>query len=659
MPASPSFDPPSAPAPPTCHAGDGAGASPTAPIKRDLPPGAPDIPAPLDDAYFTGVATICKTLVDADYGLRLIVTAHAGAEALGHIAGPSSGPPADYLDAVTSYGKTLKEAYRELLHILSPALRPPGWDSAEYPTVGSPPRSPVRPAPQTTPLSNDVSAIFPSTASTPSVEPRHARESHLARESAGSPADHSLTESSIGDSLNSSAAHECPGEAQAFVHAKAVAGEPRRARESHPARESAGSPADHSLTESSIGGSLNSSAVPDCPEEVQAFVHAKAARLRQLSHGSPRPAAGRTASPDQDDSALQATAGFLASSHHEVERQARVSGLRSVALIGPIPDPPRAFDPSDLGWPASALAVHDALRLHIEALEQGREAEKLLFQRELNAARLQAAADAAESLNTLRLRLDQRTDDFLSACQEMDHLRHRSAKRLHTALGPRPSADLDHVFVIHTMEQDQARLLHHARLLYNGCMTRDADIVRLKALAIAALRHALRLETDNPAAEPSFAGDPRAYGVGPATIRDLATELLSADPPSALSITSAEDFLRANYEDRQYIPSLEVEGVYIPSVPGPRGPPGAGIRQPAPFEYKGPHPPAPSPDPALHQQRQACLDRFLASIPSQYSFPLMYNPLDPAPPPRLLKRSASQAFYVPRSPVLTPERSLP
>ena len=66
MPASPSFDPPSAPAPPTCHAGDGAGASPTAPIKRDLPPGAPDIPAPLDDAYFTGVATICKTLVDAD-----------------------------------------------------------------------------------------------------------------------------------------------------------------------------------------------------------------------------------------------------------------------------------------------------------------------------------------------------------------------------------------------------------------------------------------------------------------------------------------------------------------------------------------------------------------------------------------------------------------
>ena len=604
MPASPSFDPPSAPAPPSCHAGDGAGASPTAPIKRDLPPGAPDIPAPLDDAYFTGVATICKTLVDADYGLRLIVTAHAGAEALGHIAGPSSGPPADYLDAVTSYGKTLKEAYRELLHILSPALRPPGWDSAESPTVGSPLRSPVRPATQITPLSNDVSAISPSTASTPSVEPCHAREAHLARESAGSSAD-------------------------------------------------------RSLTESSIGGSLNSSAVSECPAAAQAFVHAKAARLRQPPPGSPRPAAGRTASPDGDNPALQATAGFLAPSHHEVERQARVSGLRSVALIGPIPDPPRVFDPSDLGWPASALAVHDALRLHIEALEQGREAEKLLFQRELNAARLQAAADAAESINTLRLRLDQRTDDFLSACQEMEHLRHRSAKRLHTALGPRPSADLDHVFVIHTMEQDQARLLHHARLLYNGCMTRDADIVRLKALAIAALRHALRLETDNPAAEPSFAGDPRAYGVGPATIRDLATELLSADPPSALSITSAEDFLRANYEDRQYIPSLEVEGVYIPSVPGPRGPPGAGIRQPAPFEYKGPHPPAPSPDPALHQQRQACLDRFLASIPSQYSFPVMYNPLDPVPPPRHLKRSASQAFYVPRSPVLTPERSPP
>ena len=604
MSASPSFDSPSALAPPTYHAGDGAGASPTAPIKRDLPPGAPDIPAPLDDAYFTGVATICKTLVDADYGLRLIVTAHAGAEALGHIAGPSSGPPADYLDAVTSYGKTLKEAYRELLHILSPALRPPGWDSAESPTVGSPLRSPVRPATQITPLSNDVSAISPSTASTSSVEPCHAREAH-------------------------------------------------------PARESAGSSADRSLTESSIGGSLNSSAVSECPAAAQAFVHAKAARLRQPPPGSPRPAAGRTASPDGDNPALQATAGFLAPSHHEVERQARVSGLRSVALIGPIPDPPRAFDPSDLGWPASALAVHDALRLHIEALEQGREAEKLLFQRELDAARLQAAADAAESINTLRLRLDQRTADFLSACQEMEHLRRRSAKRLNTALGPRPSADLDHMFVIHTMEQDQARLLHHARLLYNGCMTRDADIVRLKALAIAALRHALRLETDNPAAEPSFAGDPRAYGVGPATIRDLATELLSADPPSALSITSAEDFLRANYEDRQYIPSLEVEGAYFPSVPGPRGPPGAAIRQPAPPEYKGPHPPAPSPDPALHQQRQACLDRFLASIPSQHSFPLMYNPLDPAPPPRHLKRSASQAFYVPRSPVLTPERSPP
>ena len=604
MSASPSFDSPSALAPPTCPAGDGAGASLTAPIARDLPPGVPNISAASDDAYFTGVANICKTLVDADYGLRLIVTAHAEAVSLGHITGPSSGPPADYLDAVTSYGKTLKEAFRELLHILSPALRPPGWDSAESPTAGSPLSSPVRPATQITPLSNDVSAISPSTASTPSVEPCHAREAHLARESAGSSAD-------------------------------------------------------RSLTESSIGGSLNSSAVSECPAAAQAFVHAKAARLRQPPPGSPRPAAGRTASPDGDNPALQATAGFLAPSHHEVERQARVSGLRSVALIGPIPDPPRAFDPSDLGWPASALAVHDALRLHIEALEQGREAEKLLFQRELNAARLQAAADAAESLNTLRLRLDQRTDDFLSACQEMEHLRHRSAKRLNTALGPRPSADLDHVFVIHTMEQDQARLLHHARLLYNGCMTRDADIVRLKALAIAALRHALRLETDNPAAEPSFAGDPRAYGVGPATIRDLATELLSADPPSALSITSAEDFLRANYEDRQYIPSLEVDGAYFPSVPGPRGPPGAAIRQPAPPEYKGPHPPVPSPDPALHQQRQACLDRFLASIPSQHSFPLMYNPLDPAPPPRHLKRSASQAFYVPRSPVLTPERSPP
>ena len=603
MSASPSFDSPSAPAPPTCPAGDGAGASLTAPIARDLPPGVPDISAPSDDAYFTGVANICKTLVDADYGLRLIVTAHAEAVSLGHITGPSSGPPADYLDAVTSYGKTLKEAFRELLHILSPALRPPGWDSAESPTVGSPLRSPVRPATQITPLSNDVSAISPSTASTPSVKPCHAREAHLARESAGSSAD-------------------------------------------------------RSLTESSIGGSLNSSAVSECPAAAQAFVHAKAARLRQPPPGSPRPAAGRTASPDGDNPALQATAGFLASSHHEIERQARVSGLRSVALIGPIPAPPRVFDPSDLGWPAGAIAVHDALRLHIEALEQGREAEKLLFQRELDTARLQAAADAAESINTLRLRLDQRTDDFLSACQEMEHLRRRAASRLNTALGSRPSADLDHMFVIHTMEQDQARLLHHARLLYNGCMTRDADVVRLKALAIAALRHALRLETDNPAAEPSFAGDPRAYGVGPATIRDLATELLSADPPSALSITSAEDFLRANYEDRQYIPSLEVEGVYIPSVPGPRGPPGA-TRQPAPFEYKGPHPPAPSPDPALHQQRQACLDRFLASIPSQYSFPLMYNPLDPVPPPRHLKRSASQAFYVPRSPVLTPERSPP
>ena len=563
----------------------------------------PDISAPSDDAYFTGVANICKTLVDADYGLRLIVTAHAEAVSLGHITGPSSGPPADYLDAVTSYGKTLKEAFRELLHILSPALRPPGWDSAESPTVGSPLRSPVRPATQITPLSNDVSATSPSSASTPSVEPCHAREAHLARESAGSSAD-------------------------------------------------------RSLTESSIGGSLNSSAVSECPAAAQAFVHAKAARLRQPPPGSPRPAAGRTASPDGDNPALQATAGFLAPSHHEVERQARVSGLRSVALIGPIPDPPRAFDPSDLGWPASAHAVHAALRLHIEALEPGREAEKLLFQRELDAARLQAAADAAESINTLRLRLDQRTDDFLSACQEMEHIRRRAASRLNTALGSQPPADLDHMFVINTMEQDQARLLHHARLLYNGCMTRDADVVRLKALAIAALRHALRLETDNPAAEPSYAGDPRAYGVGPASIRDLATELLSADPPSARSITSAEDFLRANYEDRQYIPSLEVEGAYIPPVPGPRGPPGA-TRQPAPFEYKGPHPPAPSPDPALHHQRQACLDRFLASIPSQYSFPLMYNPLDPVPPPRHLKRSASQAFYVPRSPALSPERSPP
>ena len=64
MPASPSLDPPSALAPPTYHAGDGAGASPTAPIARDLPPDAINIPAPSDDAYFTCVATVCKTLVE-------------------------------------------------------------------------------------------------------------------------------------------------------------------------------------------------------------------------------------------------------------------------------------------------------------------------------------------------------------------------------------------------------------------------------------------------------------------------------------------------------------------------------------------------------------------------------------------------------------------
>ena len=213
--------------------------------------------------------------------------------------------------------------------------------------------------------------------------------------------------------------------------------------------------------------------------------------------------------------------------------------------------------------------------------------------------------------------------------------------------------------VINTMEQDQARLLHHARLLYNGCMTRDADVVRLKALAIAALRHALRLETDNPAVEPSFAGDPRAYGVGPATIRDLATELLSADPPSALSITSAEDFLRANYEDRQYIPPLAAGGAFIPSVPGPRGPPGAGLHQPTPPQFNGAHSPAPSPDPAIHRQRQAGLERFLASIPSQYSYPLMYSPRDPVQPSRDGKRTASQAFSSPRTSIRNPESPSP
>ena len=152
-----------------------------------------------------------------------------------------------------------------------------------------------------------------------------------------------------------------------------------------------------------MGGSLQSSGTSECPPEARKLLCAKANLLRQLSYSDSRLAAGRMAPPDEDAPAIhaRATAGLLASSHHEVERQALVTGLRSVALVGPIPDLPRAFDASEFNWPASALAVHDALRTHIDVLVQSIEARQLLHQRDLAATRNQAEADAAQTITTL------------------------------------------------------------------------------------------------------------------------------------------------------------------------------------------------------------------------------------------------------------------
>ena len=211
------------------------------------------------------------------------------------------------------------------------------------------------------------------------------------------------------------------------------------------------------------------------------------------------------------------------------------------------------------------------------------------------------------------------------------------------ALGTRQQPDLEPLVRVQALEQEQARLLHHAHLLYNGCLARDADVVRLKALALAALRYSLRLESNNQAVEPPFFGDPRVYSVTARTISDVALNLLNSNPPAVDSITDAEAFLRQNWADRGALPPLHIYGAHIPPVPGPMGPPHALDCQPHPYAYDGS---STLPDPAseaVDEVREADLEKFLASIPDQYAHPLLYVSWNSLSPPSLAQRRSDQA----------------
>jgi hypothetical protein len=241
-------------------------------------------------------------------------------------------------------------------------------------------------------------------------------------------------------------------------------------------------------------------------------------------------------------------------------------------------------------------------------------------------ARALAAADAAEAIASLRRQLDHRSDQYVSALRDLAALQLQAEDRLRTALGPSLRPGLGTLYALQDLERKHARLLHHTRLLYNGCLTRDADIVRLKALGLASLRHALQLESANPAAEPPYSGDPRAYGVPAAEVASLASDLLDSKPLLAIDVEATEAFLSWHFEDRGEIPPLTIPGAYTYlASPGQKDPEACISFSPRPRRSTGsvicpirpPWPPAPA-------------DRsfWLSSLPRcrPFGYPTAYDP---------------------------------
>jgi hypothetical protein len=341
----------------------------------------------------------------------------------------------------------------------------------------------------------------------------------------------------------------------------------------------------------------------------------------------------------------QKTAEGIMASFPELLAQATKTGYRAVSLIGPVMNtaatrPRMTFPPS---WPTDAREAIRVLEVRIEVLNRAAATNALQHQQDLLEARNGAAADAAQAITLLRFQLDQRTTELLHYRQLSEHLRLLSDERVALALGTRQQQDLEPFVRVQALEQEQARLLHHAHLLYNGCMTRDADVVRLKALALAAIRYSLRLESNNPAVEPPLHGDPRVYSVTARTISDVALDLLNSNPPSVDSITNAEAFLRQNWADRGALPPLHIFDAHIPPVPGPMGPPHGLDYQPHPYAYTGTGTLQDPESEALHEYREANLEKFLASIPDQHSLPLLYLPWNSFGPPSLAHRRSDQA----------------
>ena len=337
------------------------------------------------------------------------------------------------------------------------------------------------------------------------------------------------------------------------------------------------------------------------------------------------------------------TAEGIMASYPVLLAQAKQSGYGAVPLIGPAMNtaatrPRMVLPPS---WPTDAGEAIRTLEVRIEVLNRAAATHALQHQQDLLEARNGAASDAAQAITLLRFQLDQRTTELLHYRQLSEHLRLLSDERVALARGARQPHQEPFVRV-QALEQEHGRLLHHAHLLYNGCMTRDADVVRLKAVALAAIRYSIRLESKNPAVEPPLHGDPRVYSVTARTISDVALDLLNSAPPSTDSITDAEAFLRQNWADRGALPPLHVFDAHIPPVPGPMGPPHGLDYQPHPYAYTGKGILADPASEAVHEYREEDLEKFLESIPDQYSLPLLYMPWNSFGPPSLAQRRSDQ-----------------